>query len=620
MRIAVVVGFDYHAALFCKKTNAYATSWHFDYYPSTRVGIVQAFLRIRDADALIRFGGPAPHPILMAAARARKIPIIVIWAGTDVSLLLERPYKVSQVLRAEITHLAVAPWLADELKQAGIAAQYIPIIGMNPNYGSDIPKGEFSVLSYLPEPRRDFYGRQHVYDVARRLPDVNFLIVGPGSPDGNAPPNTSFLGLLPDITSIIDRCAALLRVPDHDGMSLVVLEALSRGRFVAWKYDLPGVQQVATSNDTVKFLSTLRAQLASDGAQSNTLGINFIATRYDEREVALGVERLLNQIVDARHRLTADSRQVVVFGLDIFVADLANLNNQTITGWNAEVLQLETKYEAFGALLNLAKSDVIYTVGAPALGRAANFVANITRKPRVMHWVGTDIEVARRNPKLSRRLNRPLITHLAEVEWEADELRSIGIHAQIVPLPPRLSGPVSLTPLPSEFTLLTYLPRVRADFYGRRELEFIMRSFCNEPIKFLIVGGGAIDVPPGVNADNLGWCYSLTEVYARSSALFRFTPRDGLSLMVLEALSFGRHVLWTQSFPFVTQVLSVEGAIDALNYLLDRFQKGRLAPQADAAEFVRTAYDRKRCISRIAGVWDSAVRHKSDDSARGALE
>src|SRR5579864_1653733 len=187
MRTAVVVGFDYHVNEFCRKTNAHAISWRFLPFPSTKWGLLRALLRIRNADALIRFGGPAPQSTLMAAARVRNVPVFVIWAGSDVTLVLEHPDKLPQAKRTEITHLAVAPWLADELKRAGIYAKYIPIIGVNSALGNPIPKNQFNVLTYLPGPRRDFYGKPHVYDVARRLPDINFLIVGPGPPDASAP-------------------------------------------------------------------------------------------------------------------------------------------------------------------------------------------------------------------------------------------------------------------------------------------------------------------------------------------------------------------------------------------------------------------------------------------------
>jgi len=605
MRTAVVVGFGYHVDIFCRKMNAHAATWRFFAYSATRSGIFRALLRVIAADALISFAGPAPHPILLAAARAARIPVFVIWAGSDVTRLLERPETLTQSLRSEFTHLAVAPWLADELKQAGIKAHYIPIIGVTPNTQAPIPHDKFEVLTYLPEPRRDFYGRPHVYEVAKKSPDVKFLIVGAGPRDSHAPPNIEFFGWLPDITHLLDRSAMLLRVPEHDGMSLIVLEALARGRYVAWKYLVPGVCQVRTPEDTLKYLSALHKDFAAGTLDQNKDGLNFIAQTYEESQVSAGVLQFLDERV-SRNTSRVRGTQVAIFGLDIFATQVADLNNRLQTGWNAEVLQFETEYETIGSMYNLARSDVLYTVGTPVPNRATRFTLSLFKKPRVLHWVGTDIEIARRNPSIVRRMQNRLVTHLTEVDWEAEELQKLGISAQIAPLPPRFLCSNAIPPLPAEFTLLTYLPRSRTDFYGRRELEFLMRALAGLPVKFLIVGGGSVGAIADARVESVGWSYSLEGIYARSSALFRFTPRDGLSLMVLEALSFGRHVLWTKKFPFSRFVATAEAAAEGVRELFNRHTDGFLCPQTDAAEFIRTTYDRGRCLNRILNAWDRA--------------
>jgi glycosyltransferase involved in cell wall biosynthesis len=570
-------------------------------------------LGVGRADALISFGGPTPTAMLRAIARTRKIPIFIIWAGTDVMRVLARPSAVSQAQRAEFIHLAVAPWLVDELRQAGISAQYMPIVGVNPAPGTEIAKDRFEVLSYLPEPLRDFYGRRHVYEVASRMPDVNFLIIGAGAPDVLAPANVKFFGWLSDIAPLFDRCAMLLRVPDHDGMSLLVLEALSLGRFVAWKYPISGAQQVVTPDDTVNYINELRKRLAIDRTAYNREGIEFITNAYQEQRVSVDVERFIDERVARTKERVKSSRRVAVSGLDLFATDVADLNNHLPTLWRAEVLHYETRYDMIASLYNLVRSDVWYTVGTPIVSSSVRIAATLFKKVRVMHWVGTDIDVARRNPAILTSLRHQLVTHLTEVEWEAEELRTLGIDAKIAPLPLRFSPPRSMPSLPSEFTVLTYLPRSRTDFYGKRELEFVVRAFRGCPVRFLIVGGGTANVPLDAPVEDLGWRYSLDEIYARSSALLRFTPRDGLSLMVLEALAFGRHVLWTRTFPFVRHVLNVEGIVETLQELLNLNEAGKLEPQLDAAQFVRTTYDRERCLNGITSTWDVAFskgRHR----------
>ena len=618
MRNAVVVGFDYHVGVLCDKMNAHAKGWRFTASPSTKTGLVQASLRTRSADALISFAGPAPRAILRAVARACRVPIFVIWAGTDVQRLLEFPEAIPQSLRADITHLAVAPWLVDELRYAGINARYVPIIGMRPGIGSEISAADgFEVLSCLREPREDFYGRPHVYEVARRLPEVKFSIVGSGMSDPLAPPNVSHFGWLPDITPLIDRCTMLLRVPDHDGMSLVVLEALARGRFAAWKYAIPGVHQVETPADTINYILELRHRLATNKPRYNEEGVAFISSTYEESKVATDLEGVIDESVSTSREADRRSHHVVISGLDMFATDVAALNKKAHVTWDAEVLQFGTKFETLGSLYNLAKSDVLYTIGAPALSRSLETTAALFKKPRIVHWVGTDIDVARYNPKILKRLRHARVTHLTEVEWEVDELRTLGINATIAPLPPRfLPADPTPPPLPRDFTVLVYLPPSRTAFYGSSELGWIVRTFTGKPVRFLVVGGGDINLPNNAQVENVGWRYSLPDIYSRSSVLVRFTPRDGLSLMVLEALAFGRHVLWTKEFPFVKHVISVQDIVKGLQELLEANEAGALCAQTAAAQYIRTTYSPDRCARRIRSAWDAAfVRNRNGHNA-----
>jgi len=91
--------------------------------------------------------------------------------------------------------------------------------------------------------------------------------------------------------------------------------------------------------------------------------------------------------------------------------------------------------------------------------------------------------------------------------------------------------------------------------------------------------------------------------------LVRFTARDGLSLMTLEALAHGRHVLWTKDFPFVTQVRTYDEMQRELAALLDAHERGELQPQHEASRYIAQTYNAQRCLDTIVSVWDEAVRH-----------
>jgi glycosyltransferase involved in cell wall biosynthesis len=107
--------------------------------------------------------------------------------------------------------------------------------------------------------------------------------------------------------------------------------------------------------------------------------------------------------------------------------------------------------------------------------------------------------------------------------------------------------------------------------------------------------------------ENLGWRHDLSEAYKRSSLLIRFTDRDGLSLMVLEALGFGRHVLWTQEFQHTRNIRTYDDMEREVLELLQAHERGTLEPQRDAAAFIRERYSPEQCMRAIATAWQDTL-------------
>jgi hypothetical protein len=80
-------------------------------------------------------------------------------------------------------------------------------------------------------------------------------------------------------------------------------------------------------------------------------------------------------------------------------------------------------------------------------------------------------------------------------------------------------------------------------------------------VRFLLVGGFEFEA---ANVENLGFVADMASVYARSSLFLRLVRHDGLSHTVIEALSYGRQVVWKYALPGVTTVADTEGAISAV--------------------------------------------------------
>lgn len=605
-RRAIVVGFDYHAKYLARVLNEHSTHWQIRAFPSTRRGVLAALWALRKSDVLISFGGPGPSVALAEAAHAYGIPIVVVWAGSDVTIAAQNPFDLAITKRHGYDNVAVAPWLVQELGEIGIDAQTLAVGAVEAAENIAPLPEVFRVLTYLPEPRREFYGEKPVYELARRMPDVRFTVLGPGGVDRSAPDNVSFAGHVDDVACRIDASSALLRLTNHDGASVLVLEALARGRHVVWTHEYPGVRVAHDADQAYTALSELYEAHRNGTLEPNQTGIDFVRANFAPKDIARNFEAHLDALVDGRpaYRNGHRKRKVAISGLGLFSAEVAKHVERLRSDWKPSILSTNSRLEVFASLLTLFRSDVWYSIGSPVTDRWVYLFARLLRKPRVIHWVGSDIEYFRNTKTLHKQLRNAAIKHLTEVTWTADELRDLGLSSEIVPLPLRhYSG--SIKPLPERFTILLYLPKTRPEFYGKREYERMLRHFASSNIRVFVVGGARLDVPHDVEVHNLGWRDDLRAIFEEVTVLIRLTPRDGLSLMVLEALSFGRYVMWSKPFPHATQIRSRRDLVDSLQALLDRHQNGTLEPQREAAEMIRDRYSSELAVDKILAAWES---------------
>lgn len=606
-RLAVVVGLDYHARFLARLVNSNSTAWRLRAFSSSRAQTLRALFALRRADALICFGGPSPNAAFTIAAKRCNIPVVVIWAGSDVTKAQEDPFGMELVKQEGFRHVAVAPWLVDELDALGIRAEYVPVAGMHSGSPVRPLPRDFNVLTYLPEPRREFYGESLVYEVARKMPSVHFRVIGAGATSPAAPPNVEFSGHIRDMERCLDACTVLLRQPRHDGTSMLVVEALARARHVIWNYSFPHVRTARTVDSVLSALQEIQRQHALGVLQPNQAGRAFVLERFSEKDIAIRVQRLLDSALEecrAQHRLPL--RRVAISGLGLFCGEIAQNAQRLSPQWDTRLLRTNSRLDVLASIYSLALSDVWYSIGGPITDRWVHLAARLLRKPRVIHWVGSDIAGLCETPALRPLVSGANVTHLAEVEWTAAQLRALGFNPRIAPLPPRHSHGTPKE-LPANFTVMLYVPRTRADFYGRRPFEELMRRLRDKPIKYIVVGGGSINAPEGVEVENLGWRDNLHDVYEKVTTLVRYTPRDGLSLMVLEALSFGRHVLWTQEFAFTRQINTYFDMEREILKLYELHRRGELLPQYDGAALVHERYAADACTVAIASAWNDAI-------------
>jgi len=171
------------------------------------------------------------------------------WVGSDVLALdrgRTRPHSTDERLNWAVSHPLVR-----ELHALGVAARELPIV---PHWEPEpLPRAaDPLVLLYCPQGRESLYRWPDLVAVARRCPHVRFKVFrrpGP-SPLPNLTCVPGFVGR----EAMLDayrHARAVLRLVEHDGTSLSILEALGFGRHAIWSYPYPACTHATTVDEAV---------------------------------------------------------------------------------------------------------------------------------------------------------------------------------------------------------------------------------------------------------------------------------------------------------------------------------------------------------------------------------
>ncbi len=282
------------------------------------------------------------------------------------------------------------------------------------------------------------------------------------------------------------------------------------------------------------------------------------------------------------------NRKIAVIGLPFYAERSARSLREL--GYPASYVPRPGRDPRSWAVLGkgVLSARLVYTIGSSiARNSPADLIAR-TGKRVLMHWVGTDVQAARADHaagRVSRRLVRNA-THWVDAPWLADELAPLGIRAECHTLPIETTIG-SVLPLPPEFRVIVYLP---AGKHAAYDIEATLAVFTALPeVRFTLIGGHP--APAGLsNVESLGYVTDMPAVYRDAVAMLRLVHHDGMSHSVIEALSFGRYVVWSYPFEGAIHASSAEAATAAIRDLHARFTEAKLGPNDSGAESVTQKY------------------------------
>lgn len=215
---------------------------------------------------------------------------IIHWVGSDIiamKKLAAQGFKFSPHFTKKAVHWVEVNWIAKELTELGIIGNVVPLTpAAFPKKAPDLPE-KFVVLTYLPPEKSAFYGEAQIIALAEEFPEIVFLAAAASTTETNPkwPANLMAVGWVNDMARIYQEITVLIRLPEHDGLSFMVLEALANGRHVIWNYAFDGVRQTSGYQQTVQILKDLLRDYERGELKLNEAGREFVKKYYSQAVV-----------------------------------------------------------------------------------------------------------------------------------------------------------------------------------------------------------------------------------------------------------------------------------------------------------------------------------------------
>jgi len=211
-----------------------------------------------------------------------------------------------------------------------------------------------------------------------------------------------------------------------------------------------------------------------------------------------------------------------------------------------------------------------------------------------IHCIGTDVLKfmhAPKKKKIELRIAALLARFAAVSENLVEELAGLKVKAQLVPF---VSSKMNTCPSRINWQkgppwmVLSYVAPTRKEFYGWSKILHLAKEFPDVEFWILRLKDEDVDAVVPENVKLLGWREDVEDLLLQAHCLLRLTDHDGLPNMVVEALSFGKYVIFSGLLDKCFHADSAADAKQALQTIMLKEQ-----PNSEGAQFALERFSRK---------------------------
>ena len=259
------------------------------------------FFYLPFADLVISMNGVTDESGSLNLVMKFRKKLILQWMGTDVLLAMDR-FKKHTINRKYVDYsknFVDANWLKDELLSVNIKSEKLHFKYVEVNLPIE-KYSSISIMSYIPQNRQDFYGMDKIIELALIFPNIEFSLFGLDKTDKIIPKNIKLCGWVNSnvFKENLKKTPIFLRLTNHDGFSLAVLEALSFGAEAITSFKSEFVHKANTIEEIQDAINTAINAIEMRNYKPNLSVIEALNKEFEKEKIILNYIQKLKEIAE----------------------------------------------------------------------------------------------------------------------------------------------------------------------------------------------------------------------------------------------------------------------------------------------------------------------------------
>ena len=292
--------------------------------------------------------------------------------------------------------------------------------------------------------------------------------------------------------------------------------------------------------------------------------------------------------------------KILIFGYKYFAKSLASdLQKHDLKNHYVFIDTADNIISKMKSVFEIITADRLFIIGGCINNSKVIDIALFLKKEILMEWVGTDVLNAKKSCFNGEKNDKYLykIKHYCEIDWIEKELLKIGIVANICDIV-RLENDYQIkddNDASNTVIALSYIGKNREDFYGIENILNLAKIYTE--IEFRICGtdGENIIAPPNVLF--LGWIDDMRKEFKKCSIFLRLVEHDGLAFSVVEALSFKKWVIYSQSFEYTYSYNNFDELVKCFQKVMNNINNKEL--NKNGKKYVLKRYNKNRVLNNL---------------------